>query len=72
LVARLRDKPPPAKIHRCLTEVLNLHILRRFVHTDITTERTLVAVAVAGGFVAVGIGDAVALGIDVSVAVGTD
>ena len=38
----------------------------------ITTELTLVAVAVAGRFVAVGIGDAVALGIDVPVAVGTN
>jgi len=40
----------------------------------ITTELTLVAVAVAGGFVAVGIGDAdaVPLGIDVPVAVGTN
>jgi len=42
----------------------------------ISTERTLVAVAVTvavgGGFVAVGIGDAVALGIDVPVAVGRD
>ena len=37
----------------------------------ITTERTLVAVALGGGFVAVGIGDAVALGIEVPVAVGT-
>lgn len=36
----------------------------------ITTERTLVAVALGGGFVAVGTGDAVALGIDVSAAVG--
>jgi hypothetical protein len=36
----------------------------------ISTERTLVAVA--GGFVAVGTGDAVALGVDVRVAVGTD
>ena len=38
----------------------------------ITMELTLVAVAVAGGFVAVGLGDAVALGIDVPVAVGTN
>ncbi len=40
----------------------------------ITTELTLVAVAVGGGFVAVGTGDAVpvALGIDVPVAVGTN
>ena len=38
----------------------------------ISTVRTLVAVAVGGGFVAVGIGDAVALGIDVPVAVGRD
>src|SRR5688572_3213398 len=38
----------------------------------ISTERTLVAVAVAaGGFVAVGIGEAVTLGIEVTVAVGT-
>ena len=36
----------------------------------ITTELTLVAVG--GGFVAVGTGDAVALGVDVPVAVGTD
>jgi len=34
----------------------------------ISTERTLVAVAVGGGFVAVGTGDAVALEIDVPVA----
>jgi len=40
----------------------------------ITTELTLVAVAVGGGFVAVGVRDAVpvALGIDVPVAVGTN
>ena len=37
----------------------------------ISTERTLVAVAVGGGFVAVGSGEAVPLGIDVNVAVGT-
>lgn len=37
----------------------------------IMTERTLVAVALGGGFVAVGTGDAVALGIDVAVTVGT-
>ena len=36
----------------------------------ISTERTLVAAALGGGFVAVGSGDAVELGIDVSVAVG--
>ena len=35
-------------------------------------ERTLVAVALGGGFVAVGTGDAVPLGIDVPVAAGTD
>ena len=38
----------------------------------ISTERTLVAVAVGGGFVAVGAIDAVPLGIDVPVAVGRD
>ena len=38
----------------------------------ITTERTLVAVALGGGFVVVGIGDAVALGIDDNVAVGAN
>jgi len=37
----------------------------------ISTVRTLVAVALGGGFVALGTGDAVTLGMDVPVAVGT-
>jgi hypothetical protein len=38
----------------------------------IATELRLVAVALGGGFVAVGTGEAVPLGINVAVAVGTD